>query len=81
MKYQVMFVVKIVIVILALLSVLPEKNAAIVTYWSEVSTYFLHDWQTPLIFDWFKYLLRNHMSTIHIIRAHAQEVWDKSDKD
>ena len=26
-------------------------------------------------------LLQNHMSTIHIIRTHAQEVWDKSDED
>ena len=26
-------------------------------------------------------LLQNNMSTSHTIRAHAQEVWDKSDKD
>ena len=26
-------------------------------------------------------LLQNHMSTSHTIRAHAKEVWDKSDKD
>ena len=26
-------------------------------------------------------LVQNHMSTSHTIRAHAQEVWDKSDKD
>ena len=26
-------------------------------------------------------LLQNHMSNSHTIRAHAQEVWDKSDKD
>ena len=26
-------------------------------------------------------LLQNHMSTIHTIRAHAQEVLDESDKD
>ena len=26
-------------------------------------------------------LLRNYMSTSHTIRAHAQEVWDKSNKD
>ena len=26
-------------------------------------------------------LLQNHMSTSHTIRAHAQEVWNKSDKD
>ena len=25
-------------------------------------------------------LLQNHMSTNHTIRAHAQEVWDKSEK-
>ena len=25
-------------------------------------------------------LLQNHMSTIHTIRVHAQEVWDKSEK-
>ena len=39
---------------------------------------FLPDWQPPLIFA---DLLQNHMSTIHTIRAHAQEVLDKSDKD
>ena len=26
-------------------------------------------------------LLQNHMSTIHTVKAHAQEVWDKPDKD
>ena len=26
-------------------------------------------------------LLQNHMSTSHTVRAHAQEVWDKSDEN
>ena len=41
-------------------------------------TTFLPDWQLPFFLS---FLLQNHMSTIHTIRAHAQEVWDKSDKE
>ena len=41
---------------------------------------FLPDWQPPLIF--FKFSsIQNHINTMHTIRAHAQEVWDESDKD
>ena len=41
-------------------------------------TTFLLNWQPPLIFvD----LLQNHTSTSHTMRAYAQEVWDKSNKD
>ena len=39
---------------------------------------FLPNWQPPLIFA---DLLQNHLSPTHSINAHAQEVWDKSDKD
>ena len=42
-------------------------------------TTFLPEWQPPLIFVWFTSKL--HMSTSHTIRTHAQEVWDKLDKD
>ena len=40
-------------------------------------TTFLPDWQPPLIFVWFT--SKSH--AILSIEAHAQEVWDKSDKD
>ena len=33
------------------------------------------------ISDYMSDLLQNHMSTIQTIKVHAQEVWDKSNKD
>ena len=44
-------------------------------------TTFLPDWQPPLIFVWFTSKSREHYDTIHTIRAYAQEVWDKLEKD
>ena len=39
---------------------------------------FLPDWQPTSIFVWFA---SKSQITSHAFRAHAQEVWDKSDKD
>ena len=42
-----------------------------------VLLYFKTDSQPQSLFD----SLQNHMSTSHTVRAHAKEVWDKSEKD
>ena len=53
---------------------MPEANQS---YNHGVPLFFMTDSHPLSLFD----LLQNHMSTSHIIRAHAQEVWDESDKD